>query len=174
LTAQSRQTELAELRSQFVAPDVVATWSLAAFGPGHDKLQLLVLWRGTPGWGRRTGSFGTRGQAVGSPEECQGGGPRSFRRQILVGNLTFDVGLDLQSRLVPDNQEFDMRSSNVFLIDRVDDSSTPRGVQPMWSLDESDTVTLTANPVPEPASLLLLGTGSLSLIAAMRRRKQQS
>jgi hypothetical protein len=133
LTAQSRQTELAALRSQFVAPDVVATWSLAAGGPGHDKLLLLVLWRGTPGWGRRAGSFGTRGEAVGSPEERQGGGPRLFRQQILVGNLTFDVYLDLQSRLVQiDNHEFDLRSSNVFLIDRVDESSTPRGVQPMW------------------------------------------
>ncbi len=121
------QPELAELRSQFVAPDVIATSSLTA----ENKLRLLVLWRGTPGWARRAGSFTTRSQVNGSPEELTGGLPRAFRHQVLVGQLTLSVDLDPQSPLVRiDNQDFDLRSSNVFLVDRVDESS--HGVQPMW------------------------------------------
>jgi hypothetical protein len=124
VTVQSPDPERLGLQSRFVSPDVVATWSLGGGSAGHDTLRLLVLWRGTAGWAGRAGSFGTHGLSAGNFESAQ---------QILVGPHVFTVAEDRRSPHAQiDGHEVDLRSSNVFLVDAVDEPSAPRALDAMW------------------------------------------
>jgi hypothetical protein len=112
--------ERGALQSRFVSSDVVATWSFSPGSAGHDTLRLLVLWRGTPGWTARAGSFGTQGTSVSNFE---------FAQQILVGPHVFTVATDHRMpHAVIDGREVDLGVSNVFLVDHVDATSTPRAL----------------------------------------------
>jgi hypothetical protein len=124
VVTQSGDLERRALQSRFVSPDVVATWSFGAGTAGHDALRVLVLWRGTPGWQARAGSFATRGGSLSSFE---------FSQQILVGPHVFTVAADfrLPNALI-DEREVDLRRANVFLVDRVDETSTPRALEAYW------------------------------------------
>jgi hypothetical protein len=124
VVAQSMNPERSALQSRFVSPDVVATWSFGAGSAGHDALRFLVLWRGTPGWAGRAGFFGTQGTSVSRFD---------FAQQILVGPQVFTVAADLrQPQALIDGNEVDLRSSNVFFVDRVDETSTPRALDAIW------------------------------------------
>jgi len=126
--AQSGNPERAALQSRFVSPDVVATWSFGAGSAGHDALKLLVLWRGTPGWTVRAGSFGTSSPSVNGVE---------FTQQIWVGSHAFTVASDSRlAHAVIDGHEVDLRRSNVFFVDRVDETSTPRVLDAIWVAPE--------------------------------------
>ncbi len=124
VATQSGDPERRGLQSRFVSPDVVATWSFGAGSAGHDALRLLVLWRGTPGWMVRAGSFGTSSPSVNQVE---------FTQHIWVGSHVFSVASDsrLPQALI-DGHEVDLHRSNVFFVDRVDETSTPRVLDAIW------------------------------------------
>jgi hypothetical protein len=124
VVVQSGNPERAALQSRFVAPDVVATWSFGAGSAGRDALRLLVLWRGTPGWAGRAGAFGTSSKSVNTLE---------FAQDIWVGPHVFAVAADSRvPQAVIDEHKVDLRSSNVFLVDRVDETSNPRALDAIW------------------------------------------
>ena len=90
-----------------VSPSVVATYIGERVDPGMERLRLLVLWRDDPGW------FGLGGASGGGGGSSATGNYRTASR---FGNFAFEAAIE-GTRAVVLGQTFDLRQSNVILID---------------------------------------------------------
>jgi hypothetical protein len=100
-----------------MSPTVVASWITERSGDGVEWLQLLVLWRGTPGWFLRPG---------GSSASGTGSMNRSYQRIVQGGiQLTLDYDPSKKAALVQGNA-VDIANDNVVFVDEVDSATGPR------------------------------------------------
>jgi hypothetical protein len=107
-----------------VSPAVVATWIVRREPRASAELDLLVLWRGEPGWFMAEGAGESRGVTMTAEGEDS--------RGIVVEHLTYgDVRLNFEfdqrkrTARVQD-QEITLGSANVILVDEVDGETGPR------------------------------------------------
>ena len=109
-------------QTRIVSPTVVATWIKRVY-PDRETLDLLVLWRGTPGWflkGERRGSSGGATQTV-------------VTEQVNYGGLGLQVEFDKQKlTAVVQRRVIDLKPNlNVLLVDRVDSSNVDLTIEPL-------------------------------------------
>src|SRR5687767_7702756 len=108
------------------SPSVMATEVGSVDATGRGTLQLLILWRGTPGWFLRGG---------GSSSSGGGGsmGPGSetiFSHWISQGGVNLTVRLDPAARkLWIQDKEIALDDANVVLVDGVDSPAGPSVVR---------------------------------------------
>src|SRR5205823_4946275 len=94
-----------------VSPTVVASWLTRG-----DKLTLLVLWRGTPGWFWRVNGHGGGG----------GGNLRQEFQQVWYGDINLRVDYDFEKDTATvASREFSLRETNVVMVDFVDSVNGP-------------------------------------------------
>ena len=110
-----------------VSPSVLATSMTVMSAPGRGTLELLVLWRGAPGWFMRTGGQG------GSGSSSSGGGLEGGL-QVRVESIS-QGGVSLNLRFEPKSRrlwildrEVALNDGNVVLVDGVDEAAGPRVV----------------------------------------------
>jgi hypothetical protein len=106
--------------SGVVSPAVVATWSTRSEPSGGWALDLLVLWRGTPGWFMAGGGSGSSGGGASPPSAGHG------QRGTEVQHISFG-GLSLELRFDPgtstaqiQDEVISLQDANVILVDEVD------------------------------------------------------
>lgn len=98
-----------------MSPAVVATWITEQQGDGPVELEMLILWRGNPGWFLRAGGSSSSGSGV------VRGDHRTNHETIVQGGVRLTYGYDSQTRLATvQGTTFDLRESNVVLVDDVD------------------------------------------------------
>ena len=127
-SAETRRPESVETSSgsRLVSPAVVATWLVRRVPQGTRELELLVLWRGNPGWFMRAGSNESSGSV------SSGSAGDESDRGILVEHLSYGgIVLDLEfdrSRRTARVQDHDvsLQSANVILVDEVDGATGPQ------------------------------------------------
>ncbi len=98
-----------------LSPTVVGAWFTHSDAPGSNTLDLLVLWRGSPGWFLRGGSSGG-----------SGGGDGTGRRSLSVryDDLVLQVMFDGLARVVEiDGRNVPLNDDNVVLVDDVDSAA---------------------------------------------------
>ena len=103
--------------TQVISPAVVATWVTEGSAGESDRLQLLVLWRGTPGWFLRPGGSSVYGgQSAGR-----------YQQTITQGGFKFTLEYDSSKRVaVVNGKTIDLQDDNVVLVDDVDAAAGPR------------------------------------------------
>lgn len=132
----SRQFGTQSNSGQVVSPVVLATYVARVWGDGTQTLQMLVMWRGSPGWFAR-----------GSESSGSGGGDgRRYHSTVRRGDLQLQVELDTETRLVTiskaplvplpqspniqtatiQSNHIDLGDRNVILVDEVDGANGPR------------------------------------------------
>ena len=113
-----------------VSPSVLATEMCIVDGAGRGTLELLVLWRGSPGWFMKGGGGSSGGG--GSAGSTMGGGPSPMIRSswISQGGVNLSVRLDPGARKawIQEN-EIDLGDTNVILVDGVDSPAGPHVVR---------------------------------------------
>jgi hypothetical protein len=96
---------------------VVMTTFVTRVTPSGDALELIILWRGTPGWftgGRSSSSSG-------------GTSNDGWRHRFSQGDLEFEAALDFKTRIANvQGQIIKLGSANVILVDGVD---SPKGAR---------------------------------------------
>jgi hypothetical protein len=101
-----------------VSPSVIATEMCAIDAEGHGTLELLVLWRGSPGWFKRGGDGGGSG---GGGSTLPAGRAEVRTEWLSQGGVSLSVRFEPASRKVwIGNQEIDLNDANVVLVDDVD------------------------------------------------------
>ena len=109
--------------SRIVSPAVVATCITRHGRTGNGELELVVLWRGSPGW------FLKGGQDNGGGSSTWGGtsarGPRGSQgiveHQAVHGGLELNLHFNRRTRTVQvQGREVVMQDANVILVDQVD------------------------------------------------------
>ena len=124
---QSFRTQSA---TQVVSPTVMATW-VASVTDGARVLQVLVLWRGTPGWFARGGG-GVSG----------GGDGRRYTSTLRYGGLELRLEFDSESRLATiQGSRVELRDDNVIFVEGVDTPGSLRVVRTLRvdpSMPQSD------------------------------------
>jgi hypothetical protein len=136
-----------------VSPVAVAGWFTSRDGAGTERLDLLVLWRGSLGWG-------LRGQSSGA----SGGGGMGSRRGMTVqyGGRSLYAALDAASvggrTAQIEDAKITLGDHNVVLVDEVDSASGPRVVKTL-RVDAA---------LPEPRRIDLVIARSPELVAYLR------
>jgi hypothetical protein len=106
--------------TQWMSPSVVATWLTRRVDAGPEQLELLVLWRGDPGWFLRPGNeirSDSRSPTVG-------------RHTIVYGDIRLTLDYDHSTRsAVVNGNTLTLGEHNVVLVDEVDVPSGPRVVR---------------------------------------------
>ena len=104
-----------------VSPSVMATVMTAGNEPGKGELELLVLWRGSPGWFWRADGSGGGGSSSGSGGMLGRTGSEVRTEWLSQGgvnlNLRFEPG---SRRLWILDQPVTLNDANVVLVDGVD------------------------------------------------------
>lgn len=101
----------------------VMTTFLISKGGSTETLELIVLWRGTPGWFATQSSSGSGGR-VGS-----GTGGGVWRERIQRGEHELEVSFTFATRTaIVQGKEVSLRDANAILVDRVDSPAGPRVV----------------------------------------------
>jgi hypothetical protein len=112
---------------------------------GHDgvhALQLVVIWRGQPGWYTRGTSGGTSG----------GGSGTAFHHTVRYGGVELQLTFDMQTRVAEvQKTRVDLGDDNVILVDDVDSAGGPRVVE---TLRLDATLPLPQRGIPMVAPLL--------------------
>ena len=115
---------------RILSPTVVATWLAHQDEAGGAQLDLLVLWRGSPGWFLDGGASG--GGGGGSVDRD---GTIRLTSRINYGEVSLEVDFDPDRRLVGLGQEqMPLGDANVLLVDDVDTNPhmmTTRRVDPV-------------------------------------------
>jgi hypothetical protein len=104
-----------------LSPAVVGGWFTHSDAPGSDTLDLLVLWRGSPGWFLR-----------GGPQGGSSGGSGTGRRHLTLkyGGLFLQVLFDGPARLAEiEDRKIPLNDDNVLLVDDVDSAGGPKVVK---------------------------------------------
>ena len=102
-----------------VSPSVVATWTTV---PGQQVVDVLVLWRGEPGW------FNASPRRQSSAD-----GANEFTSTSVFGSLSLNVRFDRVSRRGKINNalDFDLREQQIVLVDHVDTQPVLAGTLPL-------------------------------------------
>lgn len=104
--------------SEVVSPSVVATWTTV---PGRPTIDLIVLWRGQPGWQRAT-----------PRRQSSGDGANQFVSSVEYGPVSLTVTFDRASRKALINTiEVDLRDDRIILVDDVDSRLKVVGTLPL-------------------------------------------
>lgn len=108
-----------------VSSSVIATWVSHPGETGRSTLDLLILWRGTPGWfmggsGGIGGGSGSYGTATTFHEVWAGG-----------HKLEFTIDPDARNLKIL-GESFSLADVNVLLIDQADSAAGPRIVRTLW------------------------------------------
>jgi hypothetical protein len=116
-----------------VSPSVLASYMCVIDAAGNGTLELLVLWRGTPGWFRKSAGGTSGGGGGGSAGSVMGGGgpaPMIRSEWISQGGVNLSVRLDPSTRKawIQDN-EITLETANVILVDGVDSPAGPQVVR---------------------------------------------
>jgi hypothetical protein len=112
-----------------VSPSVLATEMRASDAAGRGTLELLILWRGSPGWFWRSAGGASGGGGAGS---SMGAGPSSTIRTewISQGGVNVTVRFDPAARKVWIQElEIALDAANVVLVDGVDAPAGPQVVR---------------------------------------------
>ena len=106
-----------------VSPSVMATEMTVVDAAGRGTLQLLILWRGSPGWFRQGGGTGGGGS--------MGPGQTTIRSEwISQGGVDLTVRFDPAARKVwIQDREIALDDANVVLVDGVDSPAGPQVVR---------------------------------------------
>ena len=106
-----------------VSPSVMATELGSVDAAGRGTLQLLILWRGTPGWFMRGGG----GSSSGGGGSMAPGSSMIFSHWVSQGGVNLTVRFDPAIRKVwIQDREIALDDANVVLVDGVD---SPAGAQ---------------------------------------------
>ena len=108
-----------------ISPVVMASWFTSRAPNGVEQLELLVLWRGTPGWFLDPGGSGGSGG---------GSAPYSTWIKRIRGNRTLTLTLDYDppKRLaVVQGTRLELAGNNVVFVDDVDSPDGPRVIRTM-------------------------------------------
>jgi hypothetical protein len=130
-----------------VSPSVLATEMRVFDAAGRGTLELLILWRGSPGWFRKSGGASGGGGAGSS----MGAGASDMIRTEWVsqGGVNLTVRFDPAARKAwLQDAEIVLNDANVLLVDGVDSASRPHVVR-MLRIDPEYEATL--KPVPVQA-----------------------
>jgi hypothetical protein len=116
-----------------VSPSVLATDMCVVDAAGNGTLELLVLWRGTPGWFQKSAGGASGGSGGGSAGSVMGGGgpaPMIRSSWISQGGVNLTVRFDPSTRKawIQDN-EITLENANVILVDGVDSLAGPQVVR---------------------------------------------
>lgn len=105
--------------TQVVSPAALMTWMTRYGHDGVHSLDLIVLWRGQPGWFMR----GT------SRSASSGGSAGSFHSTIRYGGLEVQLTLESAARVAEIQEKgIELGDANVILVDDVDTAAGPRVV----------------------------------------------
>jgi hypothetical protein len=97
--------------TQVISPVALVTWVAHYGSDGVRVLDLLVLWRGSPGWFLRGSNGGSSG----------GGSGGSFYSTISRGGLDLQLGFQSETRVAEiQGKSVQLRDANVILVDHVD------------------------------------------------------
>jgi hypothetical protein len=111
-----------------VSPSVMATDMCVVDAAGRGTLELLILWRGSPGWFRKSAGAASGGGQSGS----MGGGPSPMIRSewMSQGGINLTVRFDPAARKVwIQDKELALDEANVVLVDGVDSQEGPHVVR---------------------------------------------
>ena len=130
--APPRPPSAVSLGSRIVSPAVVATVVARAGPSGAGELDLLILWRGRPGWFLEAGRDG-RTSTWGGTAGGLGGSKGILNHQVLFGGLTLSLQFEREGRTVRvQDIEVSLQDSNVILVDQVDDGEDMLVVGTRW------------------------------------------
>jgi hypothetical protein len=130
-----------------VSPSVMATDMCVVDAAGRGTLELMILWRGSPGWFRKSAGSASGGGQSGS----MGGGPSPMIRSewISQGGINLTVRFDPAARKVwIQDKELALDEANVVLVDGVDSPEGPHVVRTLRIHSEyQTTIDLLPGPV---------------------------
>jgi hypothetical protein len=120
--------------TQAISPAVVATILTRQERDKPPELELLVLWRGTPGWfmqaqggGGGMSSGGNGGGGIGD------GGRGPVYQRMFFGSLSFELEFDPQKQTAKiQGREVSLQNANVILVDDVDSAGGPQILGTRW------------------------------------------
>jgi hypothetical protein len=127
-----------------VSPSVMATDMCVVDAAGRGTLELLVLWRGSPGWVLK----GDGGGSGGGAGRSMGGGQSPVVRSAWVsqGGVSLSVRFDPAARKVwIQDKELVLDDANVVLVDGVDSPAGPYVVRTL-RIDPEYQTTLESPP----------------------------
>ena len=106
--------------SSVVSPSVLASYSLGRDSDGLLAAEILILWRGSPGWSMRRTMTGSSMSGGSLDRE----GIVNF--SVKVGGLDLEASYDSRSRTATIlGEHVELKDANVVLVDKVDSPDGP-------------------------------------------------
>ena len=114
--------------SRPVSPAVVATLFTNHSQAGDGELEVLVLWRGNPGWFLQSGRDGHSGNRTGSR-----GSGETLDHHFFFGDLRLHLQINRRTRVARvQGIEVSLQNANVILVDQVDSTEALTVVGTRW------------------------------------------
>ena len=139
-----------------VSPSVMATQMASVDAAGRGTLQLLVLWRGSPGWFIKGGGASQWRRRI----QADPGRARSYSHWISQGGVNLSLRFDPAARKVwIQDTEIALDDANVMLVDGVDSPAGPQVVRTLRIDPEYETNDGAAAVCDAPAAGRKCGRG---------------
>lgn len=115
----TRAAESSRSSSQVISPVAVATWMTRGEPAGRQNLEVIVLWRGEPGWFARGGAR----------SDSSGGNDKGFSASLVYGDVRLAFEFEYAGRVATvDGVRIELADSNLILVDGVGTADGPRVV----------------------------------------------
>ena len=147
--------------TQVISPVALMTWVTRYGHDGIHSLDLIVVWRGAPGWFTRGTSRST----------SSGGSADTFHSTIRYGGLDLQLGLQPAKRTAEvQGQKVELGDANVILVDQVD---TAGGAQVVRTLRVDPAVPLSEDGRPRVEEVLRRSQEIVSFLQCRSRSCQK-